>query len=392
MCARLITFAATLVLSSAYVAAFRIRKSWRRCATACQRSRFTGCVSCRTRYGLTTAAIRRTWSRSRFISIGWSRHERSGQIPGADLLPADGGEPARAAGGEGPGHRAAGGQCGRGHAQAHARAWRASRGPRLDPSPIQNKAAGKRYQGLRRAGPRRARAQAGRGREHAAGAQRHRLHAVLVLPAHAARHSSRLVQVAQLPLAHGARAARSTSGVRAEDPTADPDPGARLDRRHALPGAADAPRWYSGLERGAARRAGDARLDDRRRAREGTTQQVSGQIPATGRRSAGRLRGLRRVLTHARPRGELDGAAPCRRAALARPAVAARRGAGAGRGRAAFRSGFRGKCARARGRAGGAMPEERPARGEGIRERSEEHTSELQSLAYLVCRLLLEKK
>src|SRR5687767_16031683 len=28
----------------------------------------------------------------------------------------------------------------------------------------------------------------------------------------------------------------------------------------------------------------------------------------------------------------------------------------------------------------------------GIRRRSEEHTSELQSLAYLVCRLLLEKK
>src|SRR5687767_15778920 len=28
----------------------------------------------------------------------------------------------------------------------------------------------------------------------------------------------------------------------------------------------------------------------------------------------------------------------------------------------------------------------------GIAERSEEHTSELQSLAYLVCRLLLEKK
>src|SRR2546425_9738026 len=29
---------------------------------------------------------------------------------------------------------------------------------------------------------------------------------------------------------------------------------------------------------------------------------------------------------------------------------------------------------------------------EDVRERSEEHTSELQSLAYLVCRLLLEKK
>src|SRR5687767_15202018 len=31
-------------------------------------------------------------------------------------------------------------------------------------------------------------------------------------------------------------------------------------------------------------------------------------------------------------------------------------------------------------------------RSRGRRERSEEHTSELQSLAYLVCRLLLEKK
>src|SRR2546425_9385322 len=30
--------------------------------------------------------------------------------------------------------------------------------------------------------------------------------------------------------------------------------------------------------------------------------------------------------------------------------------------------------------------------GDGFSERSEEHTSELQSLAYLVCRLLLEKK
>src|SRR2546425_2838051 len=30
--------------------------------------------------------------------------------------------------------------------------------------------------------------------------------------------------------------------------------------------------------------------------------------------------------------------------------------------------------------------------GDEVRDRSEEHTSELQSLAYLVCRLLLEKK
>src|SRR2546425_9961405 len=33
-----------------------------------------------------------------------------------------------------------------------------------------------------------------------------------------------------------------------------------------------------------------------------------------------------------------------------------------------------------------------PTEGLGITDRSEEHTSELQSLAYLVCRLLLEKK
>src|SRR2546425_9460685 len=39
----------------------------------------------------------------------------------------------------------------------------------------------------------------------------------------------------------------------------------------------------------------------------------------------------------------------------------------------------------------GADPED-DDRAPGERERSEEHTSELQSLAYLVCRLLLEKK
>src|SRR2546425_5973475 len=35
---------------------------------------------------------------------------------------------------------------------------------------------------------------------------------------------------------------------------------------------------------------------------------------------------------------------------------------------------------------------ERRVRPASIQERSEEHTSELQSLAYIVCRLLLEKK
>src|SRR5687767_15689446 len=44
-------------------------------------------------------------------------------------------------------------------------------------------------------------------------------------------------------------------------------------------------------------------------------------------------------------------------------------------------------------RRGGARPPRRAAfRSCGPGSRSEEHTSELQSLAYLVCRLLLEKK
>src|SRR2546423_11402364 len=37
-------------------------------------------------------------------------------------------------------------------------------------------------------------------------------------------------------------------------------------------------------------------------------------------------------------------------------------------------------------------PQEAEVRGDHVVARSEEHTSELQSLAYLVCRLLLEKK
>src|SRR2546425_4077881 len=59
------------------------------------------------------------------------------------------------------------------------------------------------------------------------------------------------------------------------------------------------------------------------------------------------------------------------------------------------RASGRGACARAAARG-----DPRPRRGKRAavfhggtrRQRSEEHTSELQSLAYLVCRLLLEKK
>src|SRR3712207_7927134 len=60
-----------------------------------------------------------------------------------------------------------------------------------------------------------------------------------------------------------------------------------------------------------------------------------------------------------------------------RPALAGRRaGAGRGRGRTARRG----------------APPGVPARRGPARVRSEEHTSELQSRQYLVCRLLLEKK
>src|SRR2546423_12723386 len=54
-----------------------------------------------------------------------------------------------------------------------------------------------------------------------------------------------------------------------------------------------------------------------------------------------------------------------------------------------------GPCAPSRPRAGRrtrARSPRRRARNRRSRRRSEEHTSELQSLAYLVCRLLLEKK
>src|SRR3712207_6990253 len=72
---------------------------------------------------------------------------------------------------------------------------------------------------------------------------------------------------------------------------------------------------------------------------------------------------------------------------LFRSRVERRAGAGAAVGRAGGdRRGaaLDGRRARARGRIRGVL--ERPAR------RSEEHTSELQSRQYLVCRLLLEKK
>src|SRR2546425_7893482 len=57
------------------------------------------------------------------------------------------------------------------------------------------------------------------------------------------------------------------------------------------------------------------------------------------------------------------------------------------------RSGQTRACSRTWTSSGGAGPPVPSSRGRSTWEtRSEEHTSELQSLAYLVCRLLLEKK
>src|SRR5438045_6132869 len=52
----------------------------------------------------------------------------------------------------------------------------------------------------------------------------------------------------------------------------------------------------------------------------------------------------------------------------------------------------RSRAARADHGAGVVRPEQRPADADRLGPRSEEHTSELQSLRHLVCRLLLEKK
>ena len=97
------------------------------------------------------------------------------------------------------------------------------------------------------------------------GAPHGRLHALLVLPARAARPAAGLVQEPAVPLAGGLRSARRARGVRASSSTTTSSCGCSTRPptfgisccRAAPPGARS---W-----RGRARRAGDARLDDRRR-------------------------------------------------------------------------------------------------------------------------------
>ena len=66
------------------------------------------------------------------------------------------------------------------------------------------------------------------------------------------------------------------------------NPGVGFDRRDALPRAADASRGHRGLERGAARRAGHARLDDRHRVSED-----AGRAVMNGVHDMGGMDGLR---------------------------------------------------------------------------------------------------
>ena len=95
-----------------------------------------------------------------------------------------------------------------------------------------------------------ARAGVQHGREHAGGAQRHRLHAVLLLSQDAARHSAGLVQEPGLPLAHGRRSARRAGRVRRRGAEGRGGARARFHRRPALHRAAHAAQGHQGLERG----------------------------------------------------------------------------------------------------------------------------------------------
>ena len=104
-----------------------------------------------------------------------------------------------------------------------------------------------------------------RGREHAADPQHDRLHAVLLLPVGDARPAAGLVQGRALPLARGQRSARRARRFRRDAAGRHENPGLGFDRRDALHRAADAARRHRGLERGEARRTGDARFDDRHR-------------------------------------------------------------------------------------------------------------------------------
>src|SRR5712691_8078560 len=109
----------------------------------------------------------------------------------------------------------------------------------------------------------------GSARKHAQGAQRRRVHAVLLLSVAGARAATRLVQVGAVSRAHRDRSARRSEGVGERSAGGRRGAGVGFDCRASLPRAARASGGNGRLERGRARGDRHARRDDRRGAGEG---------------------------------------------------------------------------------------------------------------------------
>ena len=162
-------------------------------------------------------------------------------------------------------HRGRGQRADRQNGRPHPGARRPRGDPGLNRSRVQAAPASRRLGGDGGDGHRPRRAEAGGGREHRQGAQRHRLHPVLLLPAQPPRPAARLVQDPRLPLAHRQGAARGAARVRPRPAGGRAHPGPRFDRRHALHGAVAPARGHRGLEPRAARGDRQPRLHDRGR-------------------------------------------------------------------------------------------------------------------------------
>src|ERR1019366_6655607 len=116
------------------------------------------------------------------------------------------------------------------------------------------------------------------------------MHAVLLLPLGNAGAAAGLVQGRPLPLARGQGPARRPRRFWRQPAKGNRDKGLGLDRRDALFGAADAARRHRWLERAAARRAGDAGLDDRHR-----LSQKAGSAVVSGVHDMGGMDGFGKV-------------------------------------------------------------------------------------------------
>ena len=291
-----------------------------------------------------------------------------GQLPTAELLPADGSQPARAAGGEGHPHRRAGRRGGRGHAQrarpsAARKSWRARGWTTVSRS------------GCWRTAPRPARSSASTCPRSSCSRSRTPPRCTTPSSARCAPatraccSASRRSGTSRATTARGwcASRARCWRNSACSIPEQIADPRARFHRRHALYRASHAPRRHRGLERGAPGRARQPRLHDRRCCSEGPQRLTSGAPSNSSPRggTARRLRCLRGVLHHARPRRQQRRAAPRPGDPEAQRALGARRRAGAWRTGAALRSGpcgVSGQAARRSARAGERLHEARARR------------------------------